>query len=414
MSVHHPDPTAPDDREVAAVANAFQQFADQVVARLPLYRRLCGAAARDREVCQRLLLAAPAQRTPNLLLAAVHDLLLSGAPEVLADWYPSIPGKNRSSEARSRPVGSGIDDPWPHFRDLALHHPQVEELLRTRSTQTNEVGRSAALFPALFQAATEAASAPIGGMRPLGLVEIGTSAGLNLRPGAYGYRYRIPRRGPEPERTITSVGPGSRLMLDCDLRGDLVPPIPEGAIDVATAVGIDLHPLDILDKADARWLQACQWPEEPDRFAQLQAAVALAQQHPPVVEVGDAVDDLAAHIDAVPPHALPVVVSTWVLTYLPVHRQEALLAVLDDIGSHRDVAMVFSEQPSRVPGIPVPPRPDGLDDGRATALVRLEWRAGERTAVRLADQHPHGRWLEWLDRSTDDEDDDAPDSVTAR
>ena len=39
---------------------------------------------------------------------------------------------------------------------------------------------------------------------------------------------------------------------------------------------------------------------------------------------------------------------------------------------------------------------DGQPDGRAIALVRLEWRDGERTAVRLADQHPHGNWLEWL------------------
>ena len=387
----------PDAAAIAAIARSFRQFADQVVARLPLYRRLCDAAAGDPEVCARLLLAAPDQRTPNLLLAAVHDLLLSGTDEVLADWYPSIPGKSRSAEARSRPVAAGADDPWPYFRHLALNDPRVEQSIRTRSTQTNEVGRSAILFPALFQAASEAASAPRGGMRPLGLVEIGSSAGLNLQPGAYGYRYRVPRRGPVDEYTLTAVGPGSRLMLDCDLRGELLPPLPDGPIDVASAVGIDLHPLDLLAPTDARWLQACQWPEETDRFAQLQAAIALAVHHPPTVERGDAIDDLQKHIDRVPPFALPVVVSTWVLTYLPVDRQQALLDLLDHIGAHRDVAMVFSEQPERVPGVPVPPRPDGLDDGRATALVRLEWCDGERTEVRLADHHPHGRWMEWLD-----------------
>ena len=97
-----------------------------------------------------------------------------------------------------------------------------------------------------------------------------------------------------------------------------------------------------------------------------------------------------------PAYALPVVVSTWVLTYLAVDRQRVLMAELESIGTRRDVAMVLSEQPERIPGVPVPPRPDGSPDGRATALIRMEWRAGERTVVRLADQHPHGRWLEWL------------------
>ena len=40
--------------------------------------------------------------------------------------------------------------------------------------------------------------------------------------------------------------------------------------------------------------------------------------------------------------------------------------------------------------------PDGRPDGAATALVRVDWRDGARTQHRLADQHPHGTWLEWL------------------
>ena len=374
-------------------------FAEEVVSRLPLYRRLCEGAADDLDVCARLLLADPDQRTPNLLLAAVHEVLLAGALEPLGGWYPSIPGRNPSPNARSRPVGQGEDDPWPHFRRLALEHPIVEEHLRTRTTQTNEVGRSAALFPGLYQATFAASSAPPGALRPLGIVEIGASAGLNLHPGAYGYRYTVSQRNASAAgttstagRTFTAVGSGSRLMLDCELRGDLVPPLPEGALPIASAVGLDLRPVDLADPADARWLEACQWPEQPSRLARLRAAIALSHLDPPRVERGDAVDDVRRLVDQVAPDALPVVVSTWVLTYLPIARQRALMAVMDEIGADRDVAMVLSEQPERIPGVDVPPRPDG----RATALVRLEWRDGQRTAVRLADQHPHGNWLEWL------------------
>lgn len=392
-----------DVTDAPGIANRFRTFADQVVPRLPLYRRLCEGAADDLDVCARLLDAEPDQRTPNLLLAAIHDVLLSGVLEPLAAWYPSIPGPNPLPPARSRPVGRGDDDPWPHFRRMALADERVAERLRTRSTQTNEVGRSATLFPGLYQAAFAASSAPPGNLRPLGIVEIGASAGLNLNPGAYGYRYTVSRRsgtGAGPTltagRTLTSVGMSARLMLDCELRGDKLPPLPEGALPIASAVGIDIRPVDLGDPADTRWLEACQWPEQLERLAQLRAAIALARLDPPHVIQGDAVDDVRRLVEQVPAEALPVVTSTWVLTYLPIERQRALMQAMDEIGADRDVAMVLSEQPERIPGIDVPPRPDGGPDGRATALIRLEWRDGERIAVRLADQHPHGTWLEWL------------------
>ena len=396
------DPTS-DVSDAAGIANRFRVFAEQVVSRLPLYRRICEGAADDPEVCARLLLAPPDQRTPNLLLAAVHDVLLAGALEPLGGWYPSIPGKNPSPQARNRPVGRGEDDPWPHFRRMALEDATVEEHLRTRSVQTNEVGRSATLFPGLYQASAAASSASPGALRPLGIVEIGASAGLNLHPGAYGYRYTVSKRSGDDAgttfttgQTFTAVGHEARLMLDCELRGPHLPPLPEGALPVASAVGLDLHPIDLTDPVDARWLDACQWPEQPRRRARLLAAIALAQLDPPQVVAGDAVDDLRPLVEAVAAEALPVVVSSWVLTYLPIARQRALMEVMDAIGAERDVAMVLCEQPERIPGLDVPPRPDGQPDGRATALFRLEWRAGRRTAVRLADQHPHGRWLEWL------------------
>lgn len=384
-----------DRDEAAGIGRLFAEMAEQVFSRLPLYRRLAEGAASDLEVAGRLLLAPSEQRVPNLLLAAVHDVLLAGELDPLADWYPSVPAERGGSGHRARPVGHGVDDPWPHFRHLALEHEGVAERLRTRATQTNEVGRSLALVPALFQAALAAGGSPPGGVRPLGLVEIGASAGLNLRLGAYGYRYEVPTQT-EARHVVESVGSSSRLVLECLLRGPLVPPLPEGGLAIATAVGIDERPVSVGRGEDARWLVACHWPEEVERLDQLRAALALAREEPPVVEAGDAVDDVARHLLAVPAHALPVVVSTWVLTYLSVARQVELLAVLDEVGAQRNLALVFAEQPERVPGIPVPVRPDGQPDGRATALVRIAWTGGRREAVRLADMHPHGRWLEWL------------------
>ena len=107
-----------------------------------------------------------------------------------------------------------------------------------------------------------------------------------------------------------------------------------------------------------------------------------------------------------------MVVSTWVLAYLPGARQRAFLHLLDEVSTQRDLALVFAEQPDTIPGLPVPPRPDGVPDGRATALVCIQWHDGRRHETRLADLHPHGRWLECVHvaRPADaapDEDDDA-------
>ncbi len=371
-------------QDLEEISARFGSFADAAVARLPLYRRLCEGAADDHEVAARLAVARPDQRVPNLLLAAVHDVLLAGRADPLAAWYPSVTHRPRS-------VGVGDDDPWPAFRRLALDDPDVDRLLRTRATQTNEVGRCGALLPALAEIAADAPGAPAGGARPLGLVEVGASAGLNLLLDHYGYRYR-------PGGV---VAPDAALVIDVELRPTARPVDPFAGLAVnvppiAERVGLDRAPVDIGDPGQARWLVACQWPEQLERVHRARTALALAHGERPTVRRGDAVEDVSALLLGVGRHALPVVVATWVLAYLTEERQREFMAVLDRVGAERDLSAVFAEQPERVPGLPVPPRPDGGLDGRPTALVRLDWRGGQRRAQRLADMHPHGTWLEWF------------------
>jgi len=359
----------------------FQGFADEAVRKLPLYRRLCEGAAGDREVADRLLVARTGQQIPNLLLAAVHDVLLTGEPSPLADWYGSI-------APHPRPVGLGEDDPWTLFRDLALHHPGVDERLRTRATQTNEVGRCAALLPALAGVAASAPGARPHEARPLGLVEVGASAGLNLLVDRYGYRY-----GPDgPE-----INPSSPLTLHSTFRGNRRPSLPIEVPHVESRVGLDLHPVDVSDPAQARWLVACQWPDQPDRIHRARTAIALAHTEKPELVTGDAVADVGDLVVRVAQFALPVVVSTWVLSYLDDVGRQALMVELDHLAAIRDLTLLFAEQPILVTGLPIPPRPDGRPDGPETALVRVDWRSGARTERRLADMHPHGTWIEWLD-----------------
>lgn len=380
-------PERPLHVDVGDLQDHFAEFATTSLRRLPLYRHLAARVAEDPAVAGRLLLARPEVRWTTLLFAAVHDRLLAGAESAdtavdpLAAWY-------RSVTDRPRPVGTGADDPWPHFRRLALDDEAVAADLATRGTQTNEVGRCLTLLPALAGVQADVA-------RPLGLVEVGTSAGLNLRLDHYGYRYHPDpgsSAGPD-EETVAGDAP---LVLSATWRGDRRPPLPTRPPIIGHRVGIDLAPIDVTDAAAARWLVACQWPEQFDRLDRCRRAVTLAQADPPTVRRGDLIADVAGLVTAVPADVHPVVLSTWCLAYLNDGEQRAFLAELDGVGRDRDLTLVFQEQAVEVPGLDPPPRPDGRDRPGPTALCRYDWRDGTRTRVRLADQHPHATWLEWL------------------
>src|SRR4051812_25986990 len=155
----------------------------------PLYTAISMHLAETSDVADLIELAPLDQRRPVLLFAAVHDLLLEGLEHDLASCYPTLGG---TADLERAPIE------FVHF--CRAHGDELAPLLMQRSTQTNEVGRCAALLPAF--AAISAAAAG----RPLALVEVGASAGLNLRFDHYAVDY--PPFG--------SVGPAaSEVRLEC-------------------------------------------------------------------------------------------------------------------------------------------------------------------------------------------------------
>lgn len=368
--------------EAAAVRESLTRFAATAVSRLPLYRHLAERAGADGEVAGLLLLADPEDRNPTLLFAAVHDRLLaeSSADDPLGTWYPSVSPDPRPPEA------GGAGDPWPHFRRLALDDPAVAATMTTRGTQTNEVGRCSTTLPALALLQREVAAS-------IGLVEVGASAGLNLRLDRYGYRWTSERDG----ATVAAIEGLDSVALTSRARGERPPPAPIEVPDIGYRVGVDREPADVSDPSIVRWLVACQWPEQLDRLQRCRAALSAARHVPVEVRRGDLVAEVEALVAAVPVGCHPVVLSTWVLAYLGPDGQRAFLAALDRAGATRDVTLVVQEEPSFVPGLDLPARPDGRANAGSTALCRVDWRDGERRkSTRLADQHPHGSWAEWF------------------
>lgn len=298
--------------ETETIEARFRGFAE--FSPSPLYRSLSGGVAGDPEITGMMLEAAPDQRWPMLLLAAVH--------------------------LQARRVGERYPgDPESLLAFCRAHREPLLETIRARSTQTNEVARCNYLLPC-FAAASDG--------RPLALVEVGASRGLLLNIDRYAYRFSGEVAG----------DPGSALSLSCELRGKR-PPLRIPPVD--SRVGIDPSPC-----RDDEWLRACAFADQPERIQRLDAALAIAEEHPPRVIEGDALELLPELIAAAHPEAQVVVFHTAVLAYLPEGVAESLREIVGETtyvtAEHTGEYSVFALE---------------ID--------------GERVGT----AHPHGRWLDW-------------------
>lgn len=353
-----------DLEDLAELTRRFRDQTETMSTRAPFTARLSRAIADLPDVVALLRSAPPEQQLPVLLLAAIHHDVLGDPHCELAAWYPNITADPRT------------DDVTPALRRHCAERAEaITDTVTTRSTQTNEVGRCGFFLPALGLIADEVGA--------LSLVDVGASAGLNLFPDRYEYRY-------EPGG---AVGGPSDVRITVGTRGAV--PVPRRLPVIAGRVGLDRSPIDVSDVASTRWLQACVWPDQADRFHRLEAALAIARRDPPDIRSDDAVGGLADAIHAAgATGGHPVVLNSWVLNYLPVDRRRAYVAELDRIGGERDITWVFGESPDQAAGLPFPA---SLAGEEVTALMLVRWRHGERTVDHLGVAHPHGYWLHWAD-----------------
>lgn len=348
--------------ETTELAAAMRRFARTTAKRAPLYSRLAAGLAAEPRALAILAAAPPTHRAPVALFAAVHDRLLAEPDEELAAWYPNLTSSPRT------------DDPVPAFVAFCrAHHDELIGLVAGRVPQTNEIGRSALLLVGLADVASRSGA--------LAHLDVGASAGLNLLLEHYGYDYSGHRLG------------GDRLVLECRVSGG-PGPLPSAIPPFVTHQGLDASPVDLADPDQVRWLEACVWPDQPDRFARLRTAIAIAREHGVRVRRGDAVADLAGALDALGPGGHPAITTSWVLSYLSDEQRAAFVAALDERGRERDLSWVYLEAPAYAPGLP---GPSPIGDPELTVLTVVDWRAGRRSVRQLATCHPHGYTLHWTD-----------------
>ncbi len=346
--------------ELDGLAELWRWFADGIMAGYsPLYDEIARSVAEDRELLSLPYSARPHAHLPPMLLAGAHYLILMGFDHPIADVYAG-----RSSA----PVA-------PLFRDFCFaNRAPLVEILNTRTVQTNEVGRSALLGPALTWAART---------DPVQLIDVGCSAGLNLLCDRYRLDYG--------EYGMT--GPAdSTVRVECRVVAGS-PPIESSLPLIAGRVGIDLNPPDLHDPDDARWLLACVWPGT-GRFQRAARAIELGQRNPPPVVKGDALETLPGLFDNLG-EGLVVLLNSWSFAYFSVEQRHAYVELLVDVGRRRPVIWLCMDAPGVVDLFSgdVDPPPNSVESDVLSA-VRFGGE-GDPQAEVLAFVQSHGQSVAW-------------------
>ena len=241
-------------------ASVRRAFADQArwCAKLgsPFTSLLCQVAgeriSRDTAIGRRVLdhpgpPDALGDALPLRLAGALHALVRSGDAEALSALYPPNP----TPEAA---------DLWREVNTVLKDHEIALGAWLEQPPQTNEVARSTLLMAGLCVVAGQ------WGL-PVCLYELGSSAGLNLLLDIYGYRYGDAVFGPDD----------AALVFTPDWRGELPP---RTHVEIATRRGVDINPLNAGRAEERDRLMAYLWPDQLERMARMEAALAVAAQGP--------------------------------------------------------------------------------------------------------------------------------------
>lgn len=219
---------------------------------------------------------------PLILLASMRtDALMTGPKHPLARALASDDAPDVSAIHRA----SVIDALSPDRLALWL-------MVATRRIQTNEISRAFAWrYPAHLAGCSD-------GKRPLALVDIGASGGLNL---------------------VADRVTGSWV----DTSGAPLPVVTSPKI--VARVGFDQAPLDFTGEDDTAWARACIWPGELERLRNFDDAVAALRSDPPTIQRLNATlvpTRLVEIFRSLPEDALLLVYQTVVRAYMDPDRRE--------------------------------------------------------------------------------------------
>lgn len=291
------------------------------------------------------------------LMGAVHQLVLAGRAPDLARYYPSAGGKPEWPAA------------WNAFCETVTAHAAAVRAALDRHVQTNEVRRCAALLSGFLTVAK------MHGL-PLRVLEIGSSAGLNL--GWDRYRYELTDQtasavravwgDPSAAARIRTVWEGSSEIFATQTR-------------VSARAGCDVAPIDVSDDAQVQRLESFVWPDQLERFTQLRSAIALARRTPPPLVRRAAGEWLVEQLATPVNDVATVVFHSIMWWYMPEEERTRVSDVIAAAGARASARAPFAWL-----RLELMTSPDA-------DLLLTRWPGGDETRLGRADAH--GRFVRW-------------------
>ena len=243
-----------------------------------------------------------ARALPLRLMGAVHRLVLEGRAPKLARFYPSVGGTVEHKGA------------WSAFRETIEEQVENLQILINNPVQTNDVGRSGSLLGGFGLIAEQTQLA-------LRLLEVGTSAGLNLRWDQYRYEWSGGAWGDV----------ASAVRLENVFLGK-APSIPSH-IEIVERAGCDPARVDISSESGRLTLLSYTWPDQIDRIHRLDAAIKIARSVPCAIEEAHGADWLEQHLQRPFPDAATVVFHSVVWPYISEGERERICRIIHNAGS---------------------------------------------------------------------------------
>ncbi|MFW5420935.1 DUF2332 domain-containing protein [Nocardiopsis sp. CNT-189] len=287
------------------------------------------------------------------LFGAVNRIAMRESADWITDHYPTLGGES----APERVV--------PEFFGFLLGNLDAVREQMGIAVQTNEVGRAAPLSAAMNYVAHATG-------RPLRLLEVGASAGLNLLLD----RYFV--AGPRSSWVPTD----SALRLE----GHFASGDPEAVAppEVVERRGCDLNPIDVHDPATPNLLRSFVWPEHVERARRLEAALEVARSVPRLrIDAADAYSWVSEHVEDSVSGRTTVVFHSIVLPYFDPDERARFTKLVCCRGEGRD-----EDRP--LAWISLEP---GEEDSSVVDLTCEIWPMGKK--VLLAGTTPHGTHVRW-------------------
>lgn len=318
-----------------------------------LYEYLSLKIAEDEEILELCSYAQDGQPVPNLLFGAIHYLLMDGNRHPLKDFYPSLVETPKE-----------LEDSYLYFQDFCKKfRNEIIQLIQSKIVQTNEVGRCAYLYPCfsyIYQKVN----------KPISLIEIGTSAGLQLLWDQYKYSYRSSKE--------LYGNLDSKVLIQSEVK-DKTPtmlPLLDEAPPIVDRYGIDLHVNNLSYEEDYLWLKALIWPEHFERRELFEKAVNCLKENKINLIEADGIKILPEVVKQLSNDSILCIFHTHVANQIPVEGKQNLLKTIEDISKNRDLFHLYNNIWDR--------------------MLHLDYYInGVKHEEIIGETEGHGKWFEW-------------------